>query len=226
MITMPRKVAEGGTVGTTKNPDTIEIRPISGGSRVSNTGMALVVAGALLAVVALRLGLPRPYGWGLGWWALVVIALLVALLAAPGWLRRRRQALIAGPGYLIQVDWLGRRRTYHQQQIAAVLKESVVYGRGRPMPQIFVIGPGNRRLMLLLPWMWDERDLDALWRRAGIETLGSFDSVETAAQLAARLPGLIPAWRASPTFVPVVATIVVIALALVLFRGAPGYGGP
>jgi hypothetical protein len=208
------------------SPGTVEIRPISGGTLVSNPVAGLVLAGALLTVVALRLGLPRPLGWGMGWWALVVTALPVALLATRGWLMRRRQALIAGPGYLVQVDWLGRRRTFHRGEIAAVLQESVVYGRGRPMPHIFVIGAGNRRLMLLLPWMWDERDLDAIWRTAGIEPQGNFDIVETAAALAARLPGLIPAWRASPTFVPIVATIIVIVFALVLFHGAPGSGTP
>ena len=213
-------------MGLGTNAETIRIRPIAGATLVSNTGCGLLLAGALLAMVALRLGLPRPYGWGLGGWAVVVTALPVAYGVARARLVRRNLTLIAGPGYLTRVDWLGRRRTFHRHEIAAVLRESVVYGRGRPMPQVFVIGPGNRRLLLLLPWMWDERELDELWRRAGIEPQGRFEDTETAAQLAARLPGLIPAWRANPTVVPVVATILIMAFLLVLFNGAPGTDEP
>jgi hypothetical protein len=213
-------------MGMGTNVDTIRIRPIAGATRVSNTGCGLLLAGALLAVIALRLGLPQPYGWGLGWWGPAITALPLVLGTARGWLSRRNLMLIAGPGYLTRVDWLGRRRTFHRHEIAAVLQESVVYGRGRPMPHVFVIGAGNRRLMLLLPRMWDERELDELWRKAGIEPQGRFEYVETAAQLAARLPGLIPAWRANPTVVPLVATVLILAFLLILFYGAPGYGDP
>jgi hypothetical protein len=206
--------------------DGIRIRPIQGGTQVSSAGCAALVAGVIVTVVALRLGLPRHYGWGLGWWALVVTALPVLLLATRALLGRRNLMLIAGPGYVTRVDWLGRRRTFHRDEIVAVLRASVVYGRGQPMPNVFVIGAANRRLMLLLPWMWNERDLDELWRRVGIEPQGQFEDIETAAGLAARMPGLIPAWRADPRFVPVAATIAAIVLALIVFRGLPGVGGP
>jgi len=164
---------------------------------------------------------------GLGLWAVVVVLAFVALLTGYTWLFIKNSMLIAGSGYLARVNWRGQRKDYASSDVVAILRRSVAYGNQPAVPRLILLGQGNRQVMALDDRLWNDADLDAVWKSLGRVPDGSFDQVVTASQLRRDYPGLVPWWQAHPRLTgflltPVILVVVIGFLAVTGHLGTAG----
>ena len=139
----------------------------------------------LIAVVGLFVRAAH-YSEGAWWWPLPLLTIFIGF-AGVNAMAFRNEALFVGGDSLGEVTWWGRTRRFARQDVDRIVRLGIRQWQSAPAPKWVVSGPRGR-LVVLDDRMWDDSDLEAIWRRLGIRPEGSFGDVISYGKFEERFP--------------------------------------